>query len=149
MAFLTVNEMKTHVFPGIRNAVTNFDDSIMQSAIDAAVSEAKGYCSRYDVTQLFDGSDRDAMLLQHVKSLAKWNFIGLANPNIDYADAQLRYEFAKKTLQDIQSGKLVPDGWAVASPNERSTTWHVGSTTKKRNNQFTGLPIYDPTQNPQ
>lgn len=149
MAFLTVAEMKTHINPGVRNAITNFDDSIIQDAIDAAISEARGYCSRYDVVALFESGNRDAMLLMYVKSIAKWHFIALANPNIDYADAQVRYEFATSKLKDIQSGKIIPHGWPLTSPKERSQIWHVSSSTKKRSNHFGSLPPYDPSQNPQ
>lgn len=144
MSFLTTLEMKTHIYPGVSAAISNNDATLLQDAIDAAVSEAKGYCSRYDIEQIFDGSGRDPMLLQWVKSIAKWNFITLANPNIDYADAQIRYELATTKLKDIQSGKLVPYGWPPATPKERSNLWQVHSTTKKRNNHFNGLNPFDP-----
>lgn len=145
MEFLTIEQMKTHIFPGVRNAISNEDDSLMQDAIDAAIAEAKGYCSRYDINALFVNMTKaDPMLLQWVKSIAKWHFIGLSNPNIDYDDALSRYEQATKKLGEIQSGKLVPAGWPPATPKNRSQLFQVHSTTKKRNNHFNGINTIDP-----
>lgn len=140
MAFLTIAQMKTHIYPGVQNAITNFDDSIAQDAIDAAIEEAKGYCSRYDTAALFDGLASNwkpnAMLLNWVKAIAKWHFINLCNTNVDYDDAALRYEQASKKLGEIQSGKLIPAGWPLLAPKERSSLWQVNSRTKKRNNHY-------------
>lgn len=144
MAFLTTDEMKTHIYPGVSSAISNQDITILQDAIDAAVDEAKGYCSRFNTDLLFSGSDRPPMLLFWVKSIAKWNFITLANPNIDYQDAQIRYEQATQKLKDIQSGKLVPKNWPLETPQEKSQTWHVSSSTPKRNNHFNSLNPFDP-----
>lgn len=140
MAFLTIEQMKTHIYPSVRNAITNSDDTIIQDAIDSAIDLAKGYCSRYDLVLLFEGSGPSwkpsPMLLGWVKSIAKWHFINIASPNIDHEDAQIRYDQAIKGLSDIQSGKIVPAGWAPANPKERSQLWQVGSSTPKRRNHF-------------
>lgn len=142
--FLTIEQMKTHVFPGVRNAISAQDDSLMQDAIDAAIAEAKGYCSHFDLEQLFNGTNPgwkpDAMLLKWVKDIAKWNFMGLSNPNIDYDDALARYEQATKKLQDIQAGRLVPQGWPAATPENRANLFQVHSKNPKRNNQFNSNP---------
>lgn len=145
MEFLTIEQMKTHIFPGVRNAISNQDDEHMQAAIDAAIAEAKGYCSRYDISALFvNMSKPDPMLHNWVKSIAKWHFIGLANPSIDYDDALNRYEQATKKLTEIQAGRLVPAGWPPATPQNRSQLFQVHSTNKKRNNHFNGGNSSDP-----
>lgn len=141
MSFLTVDQMKTHIYAGVRNAITNNDDTLVQDAIDAAVAEAQGYLSRFDTDLLFNvaGASNfkaDPMLLNSVKSMAKWHFITLANPNIDYEDAQIRYDDAVKWLEKIQSTKVVPKGWPLLTPAEKSNLWHIHSKNKKRNNQF-------------
>lgn len=145
--FLTITQMKSHIYPGVSSAISNNDATLLQDAIDAAIDEAKGYCGRYDIAQLFDSGTPRPMLLNWVKSIAKWQFIGLANPNIDYEDARARYEDATSRLKDIQSGKLIPQDWPLASPAERSQTWHVSSATKKRQNQFNSTNPFDPFQN--
>lgn len=148
MAFLTIEQMKSHIYPGVSNAISNNDTSLLQDAIDAAIGEAKGYCSRYDLALLFDSAvTPDPMLLNWVKSIAKWNFMNLANPNIDYEDAHNRYELVTAKLRDIQSGKMIPANWPLASPKERSNLFHVGSSSKKRNNHFGSLNTFDPFNN--
>lgn len=140
--------MKTHIYPGVSTAVSNNDISFLQDAIDAAIGEAKGYCSRYNLVLLFDQAvTPDPMLLNWVKAIAKWNFMNLSNPNIDYEDCEKRYGIATNKLKDIQSGKLVPSGWPPAAPHDRSRLWHVGSTTKKRQNQFNSINPFDPFLN--
>ncbi len=139
MPFLTVAQLKTHIYPGISNAITGNDNTILQAAIDAAIGEAKGYLSRYNVAELFDnfsatpGWVADPTLLMYVKNIAKWHFIVLANPNIETEDALMRYEQAIKWLSNIQAGKNVPINWPVADPEEKSTFFHVRSNPKRRN----------------
>lgn len=141
MPLLTISQMKTHIYSGVQNIVTQGDDSIIQDAVNAAITEAKGYCSRYRVEQLFDNVDMkpewiaDPILLMHCKNMAKWHFIVLANPSIDYEDAQNRYDQAIKWLTNIQAGKVVPQGWDQAQPEDKSTFFHI-SSNKKRKNHF-------------
>ena len=141
-AFLTIEQMKTHVFAKVRNAISAQDDTLMQDAIDSAIEEAKGYLSHYDVDSLFSSTNPDwkpnPALLNWVKAIAKWNFMALSNPNIDYDDAQIRYDQAIGKLKDIQSGKLVPNGWPKATPENRASLFQVHSKNPKRNNQFNG-----------
>lgn len=139
MAFLPITELKTHIRTNVSTAITQGDTTIVQSAIDTAVTEAKGYCSRYRIAQLFDNEDADsswiadATLLMHVKSIAKWHLIGLGNTNIDYEDAQIRYGQATDWLKLVQSGKVVPPGWPPATPADKSTFFHMKSNPKRRN----------------
>lgn len=139
MAFLTPAQLKTHIYPGVSTAISKGDVTILPDAIEAAIAEAKGYCSRYRIEQLFDNVDvdpawkADAILLMHVKSLAKWHFIALANPNIDYEEAQVRYNLAIDWLTKVQSGKFVPDNWPPITPDEKSTFFHIKSNPKRLN----------------
>ncbi len=141
MPFITVAQMKTHIYTGVSNIVAQGDATIIESAIHAAIAEAKGYCSRYRVEQLFDNVDMnpewlaDPILMMHVKNMAKWHFIVLANPAIDYEDAQSRYDRAIAWLKDIQAGKIVQPGWLPAEPEDKATFFHV-SSNKKRKNHF-------------
>jgi phage gp36-like protein len=136
MPLLTIAQMKTHIYTGVQNIVSQNDNTIIQSAIDAAIAEAKGYCSRYNLDLLFDNPvTPDPILLMHCKNIAKWHFIVLANPSIDYDDAHNRYEQAIKWLKDIQAGKVVPPGWQPAQPEEQATFFHFNSN-RKRSNHF-------------
>jgi len=146
MAFLTIQQLQSHVYQGVSNVISQGDDSIVQDAIDAAITEAKGYLSRYNISRIFENEDPadenfegdenwkpDPVLLMYVKNIAKWHFIVLANPSIDYEDAQTRYDQAIKWLMNIQSGKIVPVNWPPASVPEQSTFFHINSNPKRRN----------------
>lgn len=141
MAFLTIAQLNTHIYTGVATEISRGDTAIIQDAIDTAIQEAKGYLSRYDVDQIFDnanslpGYKADPILLMHVKSMAKWHFIVLANPSIDYEDSKERYEQAIKWLLNVQSGKIVPLGFPPATPEEKATFFHINSNPK-RNNHF-------------
>lgn len=135
MPLITITQMKTHIYTGVQTIVSQGDNSIIQSAIDAAIAEAKGYCSRFQLDVLFDNPvTPDPILQVHLKNMAKWHFIVLASPSIDYEDAQLRYDRAISWLKDIQAGKIVPMGWQLLQPeNEKGTYFHVTSNTKRKN----------------
>lgn len=135
MPLITIAQMKTHIYTGVQNIVSQGDSTIIQNAIDAAIAEAKGYCSRYNLDLLFDNPvTPDAILVMHVKNMAKWHFIVLANPSIDYDDAQSRYDRAVAWLKDIQNGKVVPPNWELAQPeNEKGTFFHYKSNPKRNN----------------
>lgn len=138
MEFITHDQLKTHVYAGVSNAISKGDPTILQDAIDAAIGEAKGYLSRYDTEYIFFNPDddpeykKDPTLFMYVKTLAKWHFMQLANPNIDYEDAQTRYDRAILWLKDIQSGKVVMVDWKPAKVVEQSTFFHHTSNPKRR-----------------
>ncbi len=141
MPLITIAQLNTHIYAGTSNLISQGNSTLLQNAIDAAINEAKGYCSRYRTEQLFDNVDNnpqwiaDPTLAMYVKSIAKWHFLTIGNANIDYEDAQIRYESAIKWLSSIQSGKVVPVNWPSASPEGKSTFFHI-SSNKKRNNHF-------------
>jgi phage gp36-like protein len=141
MPLLTIADMKTHIYPGASNLITRGDDGILQSALDAAITQAKAYLSRYNYKQLFDNVladpdwSADTMLVVYVKDIAKWNFIGLANITVDYEDAKNRRDDAIAELGKIQSGKTVPDGWPVNADPVKSSLIKF-SSNPKRNNRF-------------
>lgn len=134
--FLTTSDIITHIYPGISDAISRGDITILESALQSAEAEAKGYLSRFRVESLFGaaGSARDPILLLHVKNIAKWHFIALANPEIDYDDAQLRYEQAIEWLRNIQRGMITPSGWPAAlQPEHADDLVRINSNPKRRN----------------
>lgn len=136
MPILTIAQMKTHINSGVQQIVSQGDNTKLQDAIDAAIAEAKGYCSRFLLDPLFDNvAEPDAVLLLHLKNMAKWHFLVLANPAIDYEDALNRYERAIAWLKEVQNGKVVPVNWQPAIPEDKSTFFHV-SSNRKRGNHF-------------
>jgi phage gp36-like protein len=142
MAFIEVTDMGTHIYEGVQNTISQGDTDKLSSAISAAIAEAQGYLNRYNIEQLFDNVNadaaytKDAILQMHVKSLAKWHFILLANPSIDYDDAELRYSQALRWLEKVQKGMIVPRAWPPADAFEGADTFFDLSSRPRRNNHY-------------
>lgn len=111
MAYLTPEEINTHLHAEIQNEISRDDEEKMQTAIDAAVEEVSSYLSNYDRTAIFAAIDsaRNPIILLYCKDVAVWHFIQLANPNVDMALRERRYELASEKLKLIQSGKMNPN----------------------------------------
>ena len=134
--FLTPAELKTHMYTGVVNAITDGDNTLLPQAIAAATQEAMGYMSRFDFITILSetGNARDPILLQYLKDMATWHFIVIANPNIDYEVRLDRYKYAIKWFEKIQGGRYVPAGWPIAIPANLSSLWHIKSRKKRGNN---------------
>lgn len=137
MAFLTEDDFKTRAYQEKLDAISEGDDALLPNAINAAIAEAKLYLSRFDLEDLFGKTDddRDPILLVWCKDIALWQFIGLANPGIDYEDCQTRRNNAIKSLKEIQASTGVPIGWKLLAVDSNgynpSTSMHVSSNPKR------------------
>lgn len=120
MAFLTPDEIKTHLYSEIVNMVDRTDNSVLQSAIDAAISEVKSYLSAFDTEAIFssEGDDRNPILLLYTKDISVWHFIQLANPNTNLELRADRYEKAIAWLDKVMRGQVVPDLPMPAPPSD-------------------------------
>lgn len=109
-------DLKTHVYEAIINEIAENDNQVIVSAIAMAIDEAKMYLTRYDLTAIFGDQATDtaatftpdAMLLNIIKTLAVWNLMQLANPNLDFEQWQNRYRQMISSLKDIQKGAADP-----------------------------------------
>ncbi len=110
MPYLTPEEINTHIDPDVQDEISPEDSGFLQDAIDAAEAEVYGYLTNYDTDAIFTatGDDRNPIILLYTKDVAVWHYIQLANPNIDIALRERRYEMAKESLTQIQTGKMVP-----------------------------------------
>jgi phage gp36-like protein len=130
---------KIYVWNGVAyEEIQNVD--IVAEAITAAISEVKGYLSRYDRTKLFDGTVTDVNLKNKVKNIVCWHLIILANPNIDVAMFRTAYEDAIAWLRDIQKGIVDPEGW-VYKADDSATDYNENTSVKlysndKRTNHY-------------
>ncbi len=111
MAFLTIQELNTHLHDEQVETITRGDETIPQAAIDAAIAEAKGYLTRFDCTRVFSasGNKRNQLLLIFVKDIATWHLINLCNAGTDLKFRQDRYERAIDWLKAVQRGDVSPD----------------------------------------
>lgn len=111
MAFISKTDIKTHLYGEIVDAITREDDTILQASIDAALSEAKGYLSDYDIATIFSqtGNSRHPLLLTLIKDMAVWHFLSLSNPSADLQLRRSRYERAIEWLHGVQRRTIIPD----------------------------------------
>lgn len=139
MAYLSPTELATHLYQEQIDVISREDDTIVLVAIDAAISEARGYLSAYDTERIFsnEGNERDALLLLHVKDIAVWHFITLCNAGCDIELRKFRYERATAWLKEVQRGNITPDLPKVdhdgdGMPDTPAVYLH-GSNPKRRN----------------
>jgi phage gp36-like protein len=134
MSYLTIDEIKTHLYGENVEVISRGDDTLMISAIDSALAEAKGYLTAYDINAEFQlaGENRNALLVTFLKDIAVWHFINLCNAGTDLELRQDRYERAIDWLESVQKGYVVPDLPAL----EAKTGQILFSSNHKRQNHF-------------
>lgn len=111
MAYLTTSELYTHIYEENLETITRGDKAIPLAAIDAAISEAKGYLSRFDTDKIFraTGKGRNSLLLIFVKDIAAWHLVNLSNAGVDLELRENRYNRAIDWLKAVQKGDVSPD----------------------------------------
>lgn len=111
MAYLTTEELHTHLHDEIVETITRGDSTIAEAAIDAAIQEARGYLTRFDTGRIFaaTGSKRNQLLLIFVKDIAVWHLINLCNAGSDLELREKRYNRAVDWLKAVQKGNASPD----------------------------------------
>ena len=110
--FVTIEELKTHLFDYQVDQITNNDDTIVTSAIDTAVAEVKSYlANRYDVATIFaqSGTNRSALIVDHVKVCAVYHLLLLCNVDAIYERYEKAYDRSIDFLHKVADGLLSPD----------------------------------------
>lgn len=145
MPFLVKADFKSHLYAEVIDNITRADDTVLDTAIKAAVAEAKMYLSRYDLSALFGTNGNDptvsAVYLDHLKNMVKdiaaWHLVKLANPNVDLKLFRTLYEDAIKLLEKIMRGQAVPEGWpykaddvATEGYNENASVQFITNTKR-------------------
>lgn len=138
MAFITIEDFKTHLRDYVIDAISDNDESILETAIKSAISTAAGYISRFDVAAIFatEGEERDdkySDLIQYIKDIAKWRFINLANVLNDWEVSETNYKNAIAELGKIQAGKVEPMGWPYPDTETLNSPFTIFSRPKRGN----------------
>ena len=122
MPFLTPEEISTHLYGEVTTEINRGDNTKLTTAISAAIAEAKGYLTGYDVAAIFNAvnDNRNPILLLYVKDIAVWHYIQLSNPGVEMQLRLDRYNFAVKWFEKVQSGKTNPDLPYPAAPVDAS-----------------------------
>ena len=136
MSYLTIGEIKTHLYEEQIEVITNGDDTLLQSAIDAAQAEAKGYLRAFDISAEMQkaGNERNALLLIFLKDIAVWHFINICNVQTDLGVRYERYKRAVDWLKAVQKGDVGPDLEPLSE--DKQTGVILFNSNKKRNNHF-------------
>ena len=136
--FLTLDELRTHLYRESVSVITRDDPTILTAAIDAAVQEAYSYLGAYDRDRIFSstGDDRNPLLLIFIKDIAVWHFINLCNAGTELQLRQARYERAVAWLHQVQKGEVKPmlpivDEDADGIP-DRAGEYIFGSNPKRK-----------------
>lgn len=111
MAFITPEELETHLYKESIEVIDRDDVTILVAAIDAAIEEAYGYLGAYDRTKIFgaQGGSRNALLLLFIKDIAVWHFVNLCNAGTELELRQDRYDRAVSWLRQVQKGDVKPN----------------------------------------
>ncbi len=146
--FLTKQDLPQVIYNYQVTQITEGNDDIVLQALAAAVEEAKSYLTPnpnkkdyldgrllYDVNAIFatTGLDRNALILQHAITLAKWHIAVLCNADFIYEQAKERYDraidwftkIAKGTINLTSLPQLVRD-----DTNDSMQPFSFGSNTK-------------------
>ena len=118
--FITVEELGTAIYEYQLQQIIEQNNDIALTAIATAEQEVRSYLTsnnlkhwqdgrpRYDVDLIFtmQGSNRNALLMQHVKTVAVWYVCQLSNPDIVYEHIKERYDRAIDYLNRIAKGAV-------------------------------------------
>ena len=136
MSYVTLEELNTHLYEEQIDVITQGDTVILQSAIDAAISEAKGYLRAFNIAEEFSktGEQRNALLLIFLKDIAVWHLINICNVNTDLGLRSDRYNRAVDWLKSVQKGNVVPDLEPLETEKQIGVILY--SSNPKRDNHF-------------
>jgi len=111
MAYVTADEITTHLGAVQIEVISDGDDTALEFAIDAAVKEAKGYLTGFDMqTELAKtDTERNSLLMLFIKDIAVWHFVNICNVNTDMQLRENRYNRAVAWLKEVQKGNVIPD----------------------------------------
>lgn len=109
--YLTIEELASHIRKEYQEILTRGDATIVQAAIDGAISETKGYLSMYDMDEIFsqEKENRNALLLIFVKDIAAFHLVKMTNSSPYYEHRERIYNRAVKWLEGVQKGDVTPD----------------------------------------
>ncbi len=136
--FLEKEDLGSAIYGYQVEEITEGNDDLVLQAIGAAIDEVGGYLSGnslYDVAAIFatTGTDRNALLLTHTATVAKWYLVELCNADIIYEQAKERYDRATSWLNKLAKGTVTISSLPILSieTEEKETdTFGYGSRVK-------------------
>lgn len=119
--FLQQADLKNNIYNYQVDQITEGDNTIVLQGLAAAEEECRSYLESniykkenqdgrllYDVATIFGatGTNRNALILQHCVTIAKYHIIQLSNVDILYEQAKERYDRAIDWLTKLAKGQI-------------------------------------------
>jgi phage gp36-like protein len=136
--FVSKEDLGSAIYGYQVEQITEGDDDLVLQAINAAIEEVGGYLagnSLYDVAAIFatTGANRNALILTHTVTIAKWYIVELCNADIIYEQAKERYDRAVSWLTKLSKGTVTLGGLPtipIATGETETDTFGYGSRVK-------------------
>lgn len=136
--FVSKEDLGSAIYGYQVDQITEGDDDLVLQAINAAIEEVGGYLagnSLYDVAAIFatEGANRNALILTHTVTIAKWYIVELCNADIIYEQAKERYDRAVSWLTKLSKGTVTLGGLPtipIATGETETDTFGYGSRVK-------------------
>ncbi|GGB82918.1 hypothetical protein GCM10007424_23680 [Flavobacterium suaedae] len=145
--YLQPDDLEQVIYGYQIDQITEGNNDLVLQALAAAEQETRGYLAPnlnnrdsfdgrplYDVATIFNatGSDRDAIIVQHAVTIAKFHLVHLCNADILFDRAQSNYDRATAWLVRVAKGEVILDSLPTVTINDESTTptWSYGSRKK-------------------
>lgn len=136
--FLTKEDLGGAIYGYQVDQITEGNDDLVLQAIGAAIEEVGGYLSGnsvYDVVAIFAavGANRNALIVTHTATVAKWYLVELCNADIIYEQAKERYDRATAWLTKLAKGTVTVGSLPVvpiATGETETDTFGYGSRVK-------------------
>ena len=110
--FIEISELSTVAAEYKVEEITDYDSSIAQQCILAAVKRVRRLLSgRYDVDSIFTatGEERDAELVEICKNIALWFLVRRCNVDILYNRVKETYDRDMAYLRELKEGSIPSD----------------------------------------
>lgn len=130
--FLTVEDLDQVIYGYQINQITEGRDDLVLQALAASEEETRSYIEPntnrresldgrllYDAEAIFTatGTDRNALILQHCVTIAKWHLVQLCNADIIYEQARERYDRAITWLRSLKNGDTTMKTLPMLTPS--------------------------------
>mgnify|MGYP003675462461 CR=1 FL=1 len=130
--FLQKDDLGSTMYGYQMDQITEGNDDIIDIAMAAAEEEVRSYLEpnnkiewqdgrlRYDADAVLSavGAARNALILKHAITVAKWWIVDLSSADIIYEQAKERYDRSADWLKQLASGKVNLSTLPTLSPED-------------------------------
>lgn len=134
---ITKNDLLTGILEEELDEITRDDDTLISSAIAAAVAESRMYLfDSFDVDLIFakTGAARHALLVQLLRDISIYYIVSRCQAGQEMSDRAARYERAIEWLKRVAKTEVYTDLPRRVETRQEHIKW--GSVGQKRSNHF-------------